>query len=620
MRILITNIALALRTGSELLVEQTADWLRDAGHTPVIYSPLVGPIGTQMRKRGHLVFDRIGQVQIAPDVIHGHHAGPTMTALAAFPSVPAMFVSHSAEAEFDRPPYHPNILRYFSVSTFLREFWASPEIPFDRIEVLGNPVDTRQLTPRPPLPRKPANALMVAKYGTQVDLIRKACAARGLKLDEVGDGVGCVTDDLPAMFRRADIVFASGRSALEAVATGCAVILTERNGTYGMVRSDAIDHVISFNWGIRLLSHPPTEQLLIEQIDNYDADDATAARDRVRQTRSLDMHGSRLLRIYETLKSEGPANQNKERAVASFMESYVPSLGWERWRVLANCLPRDPFIPPDTTIPQRYLPEPDDRLQAVQNEIESLKKKLEAKAKPSFWRSLVSRKQISSTDPRDRFVNRVSKGKTFIDVGGLYEVVKERVSVAAAAGASQVSLMDVESQDCPLWSQLRARLDDRGVGECNFITRDATSDADIETYDVVHSSGVLYHLPSPFAYLSVLRKMTREWCILSSSTLPTYMEVNGKSLRFPSASVVFVPALENEERRTLIEWYKLRGRDDITIADESMGGHRNLKNYYPNWFIPTVSAFKAMAICAGFEIVDDAPIEADELSHCLLLR
>jgi hypothetical protein len=53
---------------------------------------------------------------------------------------------------------------------------------------------------------------------------------------------------------------------------------------------------------------------------------------------------------------------------------------------------------------------------------------------------------------------------------------------------------------------------------------------------------------------------------------------------------------------------------------EGYGGHRNLTNYFPNWFIPTVAAFRAMAISAGFTIVDEAPVEPEDLSHCLLLR
>jgi hypothetical protein len=36
--------------------------------------------------------------------------------------------------------------------------------------------------------------------------------------------------------------------------------------------------------------------------------------------------------------------------------------------------------------------------------------------------------------------------------------------------------------------------------------------------------------------------------------------------------------------------------------------------------MPTVAALRAMAVCAGFTIVDESPVEAEDLSHCLLLR
>jgi hypothetical protein len=75
-----------------------------------------------------------------------------------------------------------------------------------------------------------------------------------------------------------------------------------------------------------------------------------------------------------------------------------------------------------------------------------------------------------------------------------------------------------------------------------------------------------------------------------------------------------IPALAGRERQLVVEWFKRRGRGDVAFPEERFGGHRNLVNYYPNWFIPTVAAFKAMASCAGFAIVDEGPVEADDLS------
>jgi hypothetical protein len=225
----------------------------------------------------------------------------------------------------------------------------------------------------------------------------------------------------------------------------------------------------------------------------------------------------------------------------------------------------------------------------------------------------------SANDPRNVFINRVANGKSFIDVGGLSEIVKERVSVAHAAGACDLALMDVEEPSCPWWGQLRERLTNRGVKECEFISGDIMN-CKVTTYDVVHSSGVLYHLPAPMLYLARLRQMTRAHCILTSTTVPTSLTVDGEDLHLASASTLVVPALAGRERELVVEWYRRRGRSDVASPVESHGGHRNLANYYPNWFIPTVAAFKAMAICAGFAIVDEGPVEPEDLSHCLLLR
>ncbi len=257
MKILITNILLAMRTGTELLVEQTADWLRQHGHSPIIYAPLVGPLGEGMISRGHRVHDRIEQIQEPPDVIHGHHAGPTMTALAAFPSVPAMFVANSAESEYDRPPRHPNIRGYFAVSQFLRERWASRDIPAASFGILGNPVDLRLFPPRPPLPERPRKALLLAKYDTQLDALREACRRCGLEVEEVGSGVGRVVGDLPARFREADIGFARG-AARGGRRTGCPCP-DRRPWTVWQVRAMRWTTSAS-ELGIRLLRQPPTRR------------------------------------------------------------------------------------------------------------------------------------------------------------------------------------------------------------------------------------------------------------------------------------------------------------------------------------------------------------------------
>jgi hypothetical protein len=120
--------------------------------------------------------------------------------------------------------------------------------------------------------------------------------------------------------------------------------------------------------------------------------------------------------------------------------------------------------------------------------------------------------------------------------------------------------------------------------------------------------------------LSRLRRITGEYCIVTSTTLPTRITVDERELQIPSASVIFVPALDGSEKEIIVEWYRRRGRGNIAEAEQRFGGHANLSNYYPNWFLPTVAVMRMMVISAGFAIVDEAPVEPGDLSHCLLLR
>lgn len=223
-------------------------------------------------------------------------------------------------------------------------------------------------------------------------------------------------------------------------------------------------------------------------------------------------------------------------------------------------------------------------------------------------------------DPRHQFIARVVKDKSFIDIGGLYLGLHERCSVAHAAGARSVALMDVEPWQCEWWKQVGERLDSRGVKMCELISGDIMT-REMLPYDVVHSSGVIYHLPNPIGYLSRLRQITREHCILASSTMPTRMEVDGRELRVPSGALIFLPGLpEGPDKDIIVEWYRRRRGGDVAALPVRDEENPNAATYYPNWFMPTVDALRAMAAAAGFEIVDEAPVEPEELSHCLLLR
>lgn len=336
MDILLTNIVLAGRSGTEIFVQQLADALRQRGHRPLLYSPHVGALGESMRRRGHLVYDRIADVAIRPDVIHGHHCGPTMTALAAFPETPGIFVSHSVEAEFDRPPIHPNILRYFAVSNLIPHRWNRPELPRERFQILPNCVDTDRYPLLDPAPAKPRSALIVTKYGTHLEQIERACQAHGIAVTRAGAGVGNTSSNLPALFADSDLVFTSGRTALEAMASGRPVILTEGGRFHGMITSADIEKLIAGNLGVAVLTRESSESALLKAIEAYDHEDARRVSQYVRTHLSLAGQVDFLSRVYQGLAGADLAGNNRDRPVANFLEGYVPGFHQGHWSPLSR--------------------------------------------------------------------------------------------------------------------------------------------------------------------------------------------------------------------------------------------------------------------------------------------
>src|SRR5258708_6331957 len=92
MRILLTNTALAHRTGSELYVVELALALRARGHDPVVYSAVLGELAGELAAGGVAVTGTLDALAEPPDLIHGHHPTRTLAAPLHLPGGPRVFV------------------------------------------------------------------------------------------------------------------------------------------------------------------------------------------------------------------------------------------------------------------------------------------------------------------------------------------------------------------------------------------------------------------------------------------------------------------------------------------------------------------------------------------------
>lgn len=332
LRVLITNITLAERTGTEINVRDIALGLLRRGHRPVVYTRDPGTVADEIRRATVPVVDDLTRIGAPPDVIHGHHHPELMQALLHFPGIPAVFFSHDYLAWHDAPPVFPRILRYVAVDETNRDrLVLTGGISPDRVRVVLNAVDLDRFLPRGPLPAHPGRALVFSNYAradTHLPAVREACARAEIPLDVVGVGAGTRSEAPETLLGRYDLVFAKGRCALEALAVGAAVVLCDYSGLGPMVTSGELDRLRSLNFGRRLLQAPLDAARIAREVARYDPADVAEVSRRLRAIAGLEAQLDVLEALYREVIAEHvhlPSDLvAEERALAAYLDAWGP--------------------------------------------------------------------------------------------------------------------------------------------------------------------------------------------------------------------------------------------------------------------------------------------------------
>ncbi|MEZ5285384.1 MAG: glycosyltransferase [Vicinamibacterales bacterium] len=324
---LLTNIALEHRGGSELYLLDVARWLRQQGHAPVAYSARLGPFADTVRRHAIPVVDDLERLGEPPDVIHAHHHLPALVAINRFPRASAVYFCHGWLPWDEAPLRHPAIRRYVAVSTVTRErLVAEHGVDPGRVHVLPNFVDTDRFQPRDPLPERPRRALIFSNQARESDwvrAVRMACDARHLAVDVAGWGSGNPAEHPERLLTPYDVVFARGRSALEAMAVGCAVVLCDEEGLGPMVTPDTLDALGLGNFGVQVLTRPHTVALLLHAIDAYEPAMAAEVSRLVRSTRSMAITMPRVFGLYEEAMAESMRQPHPAAAADAAVADYL---------------------------------------------------------------------------------------------------------------------------------------------------------------------------------------------------------------------------------------------------------------------------------------------------------
>ncbi len=306
LRILITNNTLAGRAGSELYVRDIALALQARGHAPILFSTMLGAVAEDLRRATISVVDDLNSLGVKPDVIHGQHHLETMIAVLRFPDVPALNYCHGWIPWEEAPIKFPSVRRYIAVDDVCRDrLVLTHGIPEKEVTTLLNFVDDRRFRLRQEeLPPRPLKALIfsnAASDKTHVPPIAAACAAMHVSLDVVGCGVGNVTSCPEELLPKYDLVFAKARAAMEAMASGCAVVLCDAAGLGPLVMPDNFDRLRRLNFGVRTLRDALTPQSVQERIASYSPSACAEVARRVRAEARLEDTVEELLTIYHEL-------------------------------------------------------------------------------------------------------------------------------------------------------------------------------------------------------------------------------------------------------------------------------------------------------------------------------
>ncbi len=320
LNVLITNIYLNSRTGTELYVRDLALELKRQGHHPVVYTPIPGSIAAELQAADIPVSRSLRTLESRPDVIHGHHWKEALSAVLHNSGVPAIFICHDYYAWHDTPPLHPRIRRYLGVSLACIDRLRKADIPEKIIRPTFNFVDLKRFLPRPTLPARPRRALVFSNYAnthTHLPAVVEACRRAGVELDIAGEGVGKRTSRPEDLLEHYDIVFAKAKAAMEAMAVGTAVVLCDFTGLGPMVTSAEFDRLRLLNFGFQTLEEPFHPESILREICRYDPQDAVKVRDQLRSSAGLDQAVKELVDLYqEVIEEQNRASLHPVRNMA----------------------------------------------------------------------------------------------------------------------------------------------------------------------------------------------------------------------------------------------------------------------------------------------------------------
>ena len=302
MRILLTNNSLDHTCQDAVFTGECASQLSGRDHDVICYSRQHGEVADFLTNLGISVVTELSEIPIGwePEIIHGQHEWETSIAALRYPTTPILSFCNDAETWQEAPCTAPNVVKYVASDYLSQDRLVKDElIPESEIEIIFHGIDLYRFPERKKFPKKPESVLVFPGSEIEEDfpkIIQQACEA---------EGVGCNVIENhkidPAPFLKdADLVFASGKTALKACASGAMVVICDKTGiSTEPVTPENFEQLRKVNFSTP--PHPNSHEFenYREAIKSYSAKVAKKTCQLARETADLEKTVDQLEGLYE---------------------------------------------------------------------------------------------------------------------------------------------------------------------------------------------------------------------------------------------------------------------------------------------------------------------------------
>jgi hypothetical protein len=300
MRLLLANNHLGLG-GSESYLFTVAEQFDRLGHDVAIYAAERG-LGTEVVLERGLTL--IGETELDGefDAALVQDAGVSLQIAAHCPSVPQLFVAHSAMFDLQAPPQLPGIVGAVVVLNDRVGRWMRSYATGVDVVRLRQPIDTHRFTPRGSLPEAPRRALLLSNNpnADRLAILESACEGAGIELERVGGAAGHSVDPRPRL-AAADIVIGYGRSILEAMACGRAAYVYDWKGGDGWVTAESYPVIEADGFAGRSGRIAADTERLTDDLRRYSASMGPVNHDLIYAHHRANVHAQELVELLRGL-------------------------------------------------------------------------------------------------------------------------------------------------------------------------------------------------------------------------------------------------------------------------------------------------------------------------------